>query len=226
VETPPKLSGRPPTLPALPGSPGYLKAVWLEIFGPVSPGFPAETDPRDSPRSPGPGPHTNFHETNQPRRPILRPNGGERQILPDCLQVPRPLKVSAKPLFCLVSSDSSDFCACLIRSRFAGYCRFLGSWSPREAVQCEGAICSCRLCWTTSQFASAATEGGAKPSPSQESSGWSPKPPATPRPLNHRFPTLRKTWQFKVSAKQLSHSVDSGSGYPMSVTSASLNMDQ
>ena len=28
---------------------GYLKAAWLEIFGPVFQGFPAETDPRDRP---------------------------------------------------------------------------------------------------------------------------------------------------------------------------------
>ena len=29
---------------------GYLKAVWLEIFGPVFLGFSAETDPRQFPR--------------------------------------------------------------------------------------------------------------------------------------------------------------------------------
>ena len=33
-------------------TPGYLKAVGLETFGPVSNGFPAESDPRDRPRRP------------------------------------------------------------------------------------------------------------------------------------------------------------------------------
>ena len=44
---------------------GYLKAVWLEIFGPAL-HFSAETDPRNPPRSPGPAPHTNFHEKSAP----------------------------------------------------------------------------------------------------------------------------------------------------------------
>jgi len=48
-------------------APGYLKAVWLEIFGPVFQGFPAETDPQDPPRSPGPAPHINFHEKSAPQ---------------------------------------------------------------------------------------------------------------------------------------------------------------
>ena len=46
---------------------GYPKAVWLEIFGPVFPGFSAETDPRDHPRSPGPAPHISFHEKSAPQ---------------------------------------------------------------------------------------------------------------------------------------------------------------
>ena len=45
---------------------GYLEGVWLEIFGPVFPGFPADTDPRDPPRSPGPAPDINFHEKSVP----------------------------------------------------------------------------------------------------------------------------------------------------------------
>jgi len=46
---------------------GYLKAVWLEIFGPVFLGFSAEVDTRDPPRSPGPAPHINFHEKSAPQ---------------------------------------------------------------------------------------------------------------------------------------------------------------
>jgi len=46
---------------------GYLKAVWLEMFGPVFPGYPAETDPRDPPRPPGPAPHINFHKKPAPQ---------------------------------------------------------------------------------------------------------------------------------------------------------------
>jgi len=41
---------------------GYLKAVWLEMFGSVFLGFPAEAAPRDPPRSPGPAPHINLHD--------------------------------------------------------------------------------------------------------------------------------------------------------------------
>jgi len=46
---------------------GYLKAVWLEIFGPVFPGFPAEIDPRDPPRSAGPAPRVNALEKSAPQ---------------------------------------------------------------------------------------------------------------------------------------------------------------
>ena len=45
------------------GFAGYLK---VEIFGPVFSGFPAETDPRDPPRSPGPAPHVKMHEKSAP----------------------------------------------------------------------------------------------------------------------------------------------------------------
>ena len=45
---------------------GYLKAVWLEIFGPVSLGFSTKSDPRGPPRSPGPAPHINLHEKSAP----------------------------------------------------------------------------------------------------------------------------------------------------------------
>ena len=48
-------------------SAGHLKVVWPEIFGPVFPGFPAETDPRDPPRSPGPAPHVKRHEKSAPQ---------------------------------------------------------------------------------------------------------------------------------------------------------------
>ena len=46
---------------------GYLKAVWLEIFGPVFPEISAEIDPRDPPRSPAPARHINFHEKSAPQ---------------------------------------------------------------------------------------------------------------------------------------------------------------
>ena len=45
----------------------YLKAVWLEIFVPVFVGFSAEIDPRDTTKSPGPGPHINFHGKSAPQ---------------------------------------------------------------------------------------------------------------------------------------------------------------
>ena len=46
---------------------GYLKAVWLENFGTVLPGFSAEADPRNPPRSPGLAPHIHLHEQSAPR---------------------------------------------------------------------------------------------------------------------------------------------------------------
>ena len=61
TSSPPSLSERDG------GSAGYLKAVWLEIFGPVFHGFSAETDPRDPPRSPGPAPHINSREKSAPQ---------------------------------------------------------------------------------------------------------------------------------------------------------------
>jgi len=39
----------------------------LSIFGLVFQGFPAETDPRGTPRPPGPAPHINFHENSAPQ---------------------------------------------------------------------------------------------------------------------------------------------------------------
>jgi len=47
--------------------PGYLNAIWPEIFGLVFPGFSAEAGPRDPPRSPGPAPHINFQEKSAPQ---------------------------------------------------------------------------------------------------------------------------------------------------------------
>ena len=67
---------------------GYLKAVWLEIFGPVLLDISVAIDSRDPPRSPGPAPHI-ISKKNQTSRPILRPNGDEQKVLPDCLQAPR-----------------------------------------------------------------------------------------------------------------------------------------
>jgi len=70
----------------------YLKAVWLEIFGPVFHGCPAETDPRDPPRSPGLAPHINFRENSAPQTtskaisrhpkiPARLPSGTESKII-------------------------------------------------------------------------------------------------------------------------------------------------
>ena len=47
----------------LPCLTGYLRAVWLEIFGPV---FPCIFG-RDPPRSPGPAPHINFYKRSAPQ---------------------------------------------------------------------------------------------------------------------------------------------------------------
>ena len=74
--------------PGTPPGPGYLKAVWLTIFGPVFLCFRPEIDPGTPLDRRGP-PGTSICTKNQPRRPILRPNDGERKIPPDCLQVPR-----------------------------------------------------------------------------------------------------------------------------------------
>ena len=46
---------------------GYLKAVWPAIFGPVFQGFPAETEPWDTPRPPGPDRQINWHEKSAPQ---------------------------------------------------------------------------------------------------------------------------------------------------------------
>ena len=94
VRTPPKpfQSWPTPTCPA-----GYLKAVRLEIFGPVFSGCPAETDPRDPPRSPGGPPRTSNCTNNQPRRPILRPSRGTKKKPPDGLQVPSQRPSQACP---------------------------------------------------------------------------------------------------------------------------------
>ena len=45
----------------------YLKAVWLEMFGPVLLEISAEIDPRELFRSPGPAPHINLHEKTAPQ---------------------------------------------------------------------------------------------------------------------------------------------------------------
>ena len=90
TQTMSRARGTPPTRTLNPTTQrsGYLKAVWLEIFGPVFPGFPAESDPRDPLDRRGP-PRTSISTKNQPRRPILRTCRGAQKIRPDCLQVPR-----------------------------------------------------------------------------------------------------------------------------------------
>ena len=69
-------------------SSGYLKAVWLKIFGPVFRGFRPEIDP-GTPLDRRGLPGTSICTKNQPRRPILRPFRGTQKLPPDCLQVPR-----------------------------------------------------------------------------------------------------------------------------------------
>ena len=59
---------------------GHFRADFRRCFAKSTPGTPL--DRRGSPR-------TSVCTENQPRRPTLRPNGGELKILPDCLQVPR-----------------------------------------------------------------------------------------------------------------------------------------
>ena len=53
-------------------STGYLKAVWLKIFGPVFLGSRPKIDPGTPLDRPG-APRTSICTKNQPRRPILRP---------------------------------------------------------------------------------------------------------------------------------------------------------
>ena len=66
---------------------GYLKAVWLEIFGPVFPGFLAEADPRDPHRSPGPAPHINLHEKSAPLTDS-KAASRHQKTPPRCIRVP------------------------------------------------------------------------------------------------------------------------------------------
>jgi len=58
-----------------------LKAVWLEIFGPVLRGFRPDIDPGTLVDRPGP-PRTSKSTKNQPRRPILRPVRDAQKIPP------------------------------------------------------------------------------------------------------------------------------------------------
>ena len=62
----------------------YLKAVWPEIFGPVFPGFAAESGPEDPLTSPGPAPHVTCHAKSAPQT-----NSNARwwrtKNMPDCL---------------------------------------------------------------------------------------------------------------------------------------------
>ncbi len=71
--------GITPKLGTLRFLPGYLKAVWPKIFGPVFPGFSAAPNPGAllDRRSP---PLASICTRDQPCRPILRPNGDERKI--------------------------------------------------------------------------------------------------------------------------------------------------
>jgi len=56
---------------------GCLKAVLLDIFGPVFLGFSAESNPRNPPRPPRPVRHINLHE-DRPRIHVL--SGAARRI--------------------------------------------------------------------------------------------------------------------------------------------------
>ena len=67
---------------------GYLKAVWLEIFGQVFLEISVESDPRDPARSPGPARHINLHEKSAPQA-TSKAKRRRANIPPDRLQVPR-----------------------------------------------------------------------------------------------------------------------------------------
>ena len=69
-----------------------LKAVWQVIFGLVFPGIFGRSRPPGLPPDRRGPPRTSISTKNQPRRRILRPNGGDQKIPPDCLQVPRKEK--------------------------------------------------------------------------------------------------------------------------------------
>ena len=75
--------------PAKPCPTGYLKAIWMDIFGPVSNEFPAKTDPRAPPRSPGSAPHINVHQKSAPQTDSKAVSRHPKNP-PDCLQVPSP----------------------------------------------------------------------------------------------------------------------------------------
>ena len=66
---------------------GYLRAIWLEIFGPIFPGFLAQADPGTPPDRRGP-PRTSICTKNRPRKPILRQFRGAQRVPPDRLQIP------------------------------------------------------------------------------------------------------------------------------------------
>ena len=68
------------------------------LAGDSRPGFPGisgRSRPPGLPRLPGHAPHINLHG-NEPRVPLLRPNGDEQETPPDCLQVPRLRRTNFK----------------------------------------------------------------------------------------------------------------------------------
>ena len=99
-------------------SPGYLKAVWLKIVGPVFLGFRPKIDP-GTPLDRRGLPGTSICTKNQPRRPILRRFRGTQKLPPDCLQVPSS---TTMVVFCRPDSSCANggvqMVAVLVYGRF------------------------------------------------------------------------------------------------------------
>ena len=108
-------------LPRNDSTPGYLKAVWPEVFGPLFRIFSVDTDPWGSPQIARARP-AQICTGNQTRRPILKPFRG---IPPSCLQVPATVPSTQTrsslwrtPLAATTSFD--EICSRLLNSRGIG----------------------------------------------------------------------------------------------------------
>jgi len=74
-----------------------LKAVWLEIFGTVFCGFPAEIDPLVPPGSPGRAPHIKMHEKSAPQTHFKTISWHPQKARQTAFsQVPRPSEFPAR----------------------------------------------------------------------------------------------------------------------------------
>ena len=112
-------AGSSPARPARPCS-GYLKAVWLEIFGPIFIGFSAEIDPRDPSRSPGPAPHINVHEKSTPQT-----KSRAKWRRPNCLQIHRQPTAGAR------HQSAPKLPVTWLHSFWVPECSLAGNFPPR-----------------------------------------------------------------------------------------------